>query len=332
MWRIAAAGALSAGLAMAQFLVPVAGPALGVFTPVPLLWLAWRAGLPEGRRWHMPAAALVAAALPVLLVGPDLALGLLVQFGPMTAGLAIGLARSWSVTAAVSTAAGLTVAIGFAALLIRSGFDPAAAAEAVTGQVERVVTAALARTAGDAVEAEQLVAVFVRLLPGLAVAGTAAGAWANLFALRWGVTGGWRPGERRDRKAPAEGPPAGDGADRRGHRERPPLDDWSRWAAPEPLVFVLILGGAALLVGKPAATTAGLNLLLVVGFVYFLQGLAIVGFFFRAKRVPTALRIAGYLLIGAQQLLALAVAVVGLADLWVDFRRRALRPPRSSPG
>lgn len=359
MWRIAAAGGLSAALATAQFLVPIAGAVPSLFAPLPLLWLVWRAGGGSEVGYpHVAAAGLLAAALPTILVGPAMALGLLVQFGPMAAALALGLARHWAVTPTVAAAAGLTVAVGVAVLLVRSGFDPAAAREAVAAQVERAVTAALARTAGDAVEPEPVAEAFVRLLPGLAVAGTAAGAWANLFLLRWWVTGGSRAGGHGVPRGEGDVPTGGgteEGAGPAARREgadrpeaaapgptrpesgepplppvgaQPPLDDWSRWAAPEPLVFVLVLGGAVLLLGMPAATTLGLNLLLVVGVVYFLQGLAIVGFFFRAKRVPLVLRVAGYLLIGAQQLLALVVAAVGLADLWVDFRRRALRQPR----
>ncbi len=339
-WRIGAVGSLSAALALAQFLVPIAGVLLSLFAPLPLLWLVRDAGgRPAGGArgrsasvagersgsagerstlWPVGAAALLAAGLPAV-ADPDLALGLVARFGPLTAVLGLGLRRGWSLAATVGGAAGATMAVGLAALLVLSGLDPIAAGKVVTAQVEAAVASALARTAGDALDHRPLAALFVRLLPGLALVGTLAAAWVNLFVLRW------RAGRKPDRRRAAE-----NGED--GHAGgRPPLDDWSRWSAPEPLVFVLVLGGAALLPGVPAATTVGLNLLVVVGFVYFMQGLAIVGFFFRTREIPLALRVAGYTLIGALQLLPVVVASVGLADLWVDFRRRALRPSRGGP-
>lgn len=331
VWRIVAAGGLSAALAMAQFFVPIAGALLSLFAPLPLLWLLVRdaGGRPAG------AAALLAAGLPAAVADHNLALGLVAQFGPLTAVLGLGLRRGWSLTASVGGAAAAAVAVGLAALLVRSGLDPVAASEAIAAQVEAAVSVALARTAGDAVDHRPLAALFVRLMPGLTLVGTIAAAWLNLFVLRW------RAGRTPDGKRAAEdggdgqvgaaeqaeGPQAGvrPASEVRG---RPPLDDWSRWSAPEPLVFLLILGGAALVPGEPAATTVGLNLLVVVGFVYFMQGLAIVGVFFRTREVPLALRIAGYTSIGALQLLPLVVAAVGLADLWVDFRRRLRRAAR----
>lgn len=335
LWRIAVAGSLSAALALAQFVVPIAGALLSVFAPLPLLWLVRGAGGegPAWALWPAGAAAVLAAGLPAVVGGRDLALGLLIQLGPLTAVLGVGLRRGWSLGAAVGAAAGAAMAAGLVALLVRSGLDLVAAGRAVVAQVEAAVASAVAQTAGDAVDPKPVAALFVRLLPGVALVGTVAVAWLNLFALRWWA--GRKPQEARaagreeeGRAAPpqegAAGPPAG-GRAAPETGGRPPLDDWSRWSAPEPLVFVLIVGGSALLLGVKAATTVGLNLLVVVGFVYFMQGLAIVGFFFRTREIPIALRVAGYMLIVAQQLLAVVVAAVGLADLWVDFRRRATR-------
>ncbi len=246
VWRIVAAGGLSAALAMAQFFVPIAGALLSLFAPLPLLWLLVRdaGGRPAG------AAALLAAGLPAAVADHNLALGLVAQFGPLTAVLGLGLRRGWSLTASVGGAAAAAVAVGLAALLVRSGLDPVAASEAIAAQVEAAVSVALARTAGDAVDHRPLAALFVRLMPGLTLVGTIAAAWVNLFVLRWraGRTpDGKRAGEDGQVGAAeqAEGPQAGarPAAEVRG---RPPLDDWSRWSAPEPLVFLLILGGAAL--------------------------------------------------------------------------------------
>jgi uncharacterized protein YybS (DUF2232 family) len=94
------------------------------------------------------------------------------------------------------------------------------------------------------------------------------------------------------------------------------------WKCPEPLVWALIACGFAVFV--PASewvTIVALNVLLVTGVCYFIQGLAIVAFFFHKNNVPRFLRSATYILIIFQQIFTLLVAALGLFDLWGDFRR-----------
>ncbi len=68
--------------------------------------------------------------------------------------------------------------------------------------------------------------------------------------------------------------------------------------------------------------SVGLNILIVCCLIYLLQGLAIVGFFFRRKRVPLLLRWLFYVLIAVQQYMVILVIAFGLFDIWVDFRKR----------
>jgi uncharacterized protein YybS (DUF2232 family) len=102
------------------------------------------------------------------------------------------------------------------------------------------------------------------------------------------------------------------------------LPEWpvfSLWQAPEHLVWVLIASGLAIAVGVWPARLVGLNLLTLTAVVYFLQGLAVAAFFCEKKHVPRPLRYLAYALLAFQQYLSLATAVVGLCDLWIDFRR-----------
>ena len=94
------------------------------------------------------------------------------------------------------------------------------------------------------------------------------------------------------------------------------------WKCPEQLVWALIACGFAFFVpGHGALTIVAMNVLLVTGVCYFIQGLAIIAFFFHKNRVPRFLRSATYILILFQQVFTLLVAVLGLFDLWGDFRR-----------
>lgn len=94
------------------------------------------------------------------------------------------------------------------------------------------------------------------------------------------------------------------------------------WKCPEQLVWALIACGFAFFVpANEVVTIVALNVLLVTGVCYFIQGLAIVAFFFHKNNVPRFLRSATYILIIFQQIFTLLVAALGLFDLWGDFRR-----------
>ncbi|MDD5524767.1 MAG: DUF2232 domain-containing protein, partial [Smithella sp.] len=63
------------------------------------------------------------------------------------------------------------------------------------------------------------------------------------------------------------------------------------------------------------------NIFLVTSFIYLLQGLAIVSFFFQKKNVPFFFRYLFYFLIAVQQILMIPIVAIGLFDIWIDFRK-----------
>lgn len=89
---------------------------------------------------------------------------------------------------------------------------------------------------------------------------------------------------------------------------------------PDPLVWVVIVAGFAMLVPVAAVKTVALNILIVTGFMYFLQGLAVMQHFFGRFGIPRFLRVIIYLALALQPYLLLAVAVVGIFDIWGNFR------------
>jgi uncharacterized protein YybS (DUF2232 family) len=98
--------------------------------------------------------------------------------------------------------------------------------------------------------------------------------------------------------------------------------DFREWRAPEWLVWPFVVAGFVLLIpGAEAFRTAGLNMVLVTAVFYFFHGLSIVAYYFHHKHVPRVLRGLLYLAIVFEQILTVAVMVLGLFDLWVDFRR-----------
>ncbi len=103
----------------------------------------------------------------------------------------------------------------------------------------------------------------------------------------------------------------------RGEGFRP----FAREAVPDHLVWVVIAGGLLLAAGQPAVVSLGVNLLIVLAPFYAIQGFAVFRHFFLRVRVPRALQVLSFGLFAMQPLLLIAVACVGLSDLWVDFRK-----------
>ena len=107
----------------------------------------------------------------------------------------------------------------------------------------------------------------------------------------------------------------------------PSLGNLTTWKAPEGIVWVLIASGFLVLIlplvgiKETCTMVIGMNGLIVSLFVYFLQGVAVVEYFFRSRSVPQIFRMIFYLLLVLQQYLVLIVALMGLFDLWIDWRK-----------
>lgn len=101
----------------------------------------------------------------------------------------------------------------------------------------------------------------------------------------------------------------------------PDFGDLTIWKAPEKLVWILIISGGSLLVPVNMVKIAGMNLLFICLFIYMFQGFAIVAYVFKRKNVPWFFRFIFYFLIFMQQYLILVISILGLIDLWVDFRK-----------
>lgn len=100
----------------------------------------------------------------------------------------------------------------------------------------------------------------------------------------------------------------------------PEPDPFLSFRNPDLLVWVVIAAGFSMLVPQPEIGKVGLNVLVVCGFIYFLQGLAVILAFFQRITVPSLARIIFWLALAFQPYLVLAIAILGLFDIWGDFR------------
>lgn len=98
------------------------------------------------------------------------------------------------------------------------------------------------------------------------------------------------------------------------------------WKSPDWLIAGFILAGILSVLPIERLSDIGLNLLIVVGQVYFLQGLAIVAVFMGERAWPALLRWPIYILILIQIYMMVIVAGLGLFDAWFDFRKRIRTP------
>lgn len=140
-----------------------------------------------------------------------------------------------------------------------------------------------------------IVALFTKIFPALCFIAVAGTLWLNILA-------GRRMLARLNSSA---------------HRFEP----LSHWMAPSWLVWIFIAAGIAIFLPAEKMNFAGINLFLAAAFLYFLQGLAIVSFYFQARKTSAFLRGLAYFLIAVQQILMLAIALIGFLDIWIDFRK-----------
>ncbi len=98
------------------------------------------------------------------------------------------------------------------------------------------------------------------------------------------------------------------------------------WKSPDWVVAFFILAGLFTLFEHKILQTIGLNLLIIVGQVYFFQGLAIISVFMDERKWPGMIRWPIYILILIQIYMMIIVAGFGLFDTWFDFRKRIRTP------
>ena len=101
----------------------------------------------------------------------------------------------------------------------------------------------------------------------------------------------------------------------------PDFGDLSLWKILDKVVWLVVISGILIMIPIAGLRILGLNMLIALLFIYMLQGLAIISFFFQRKNVPVFLRVFGYFLIFAQQFLLVIVVGLGLIDTWTDFRK-----------
>lgn len=101
---------------------------------------------------------------------------------------------------------------------------------------------------------------------------------------------------------------------------QPPWPAYRYWRVPENSVWLLIVAAAGFILLR--TSTIGilfLNMLLVLGAIYVLQGLAVTQAMFERWSVPTLARAFIYAMIAFQTFSVLLLAIIGIIDTWKDL-------------
>ncbi len=285
-------------LQMAAGWLGPAGILLYLFTPLPVAFILMMAGASVGG-----AAVIISTAGLFLMTSPAGALGYLLQFGIPSFVLALFLRKglSWDRATAGALAITLIASLAFFGGLkvSRDVSILASADQYIQSQIEQAMALYGENDlSGDQVRELQTVlermGSFLKTAwPGLAVS-VIGGMLLFMVIVLKRLSGG---------KFEIAGPP------------------FHLWKISEHLIWILIAAGAGALLGEGTLQMGAINLLVVILPIYFIQGLAIVTFFFRKREVPPALRTLGYVLVVILNPLPLIVTGIGVFDLWADFRK-----------
>lgn len=289
-------------LFLSGFTLPIGGTLLMLLTPQPGLRLYHSSG-------RAPVVALVAVVSVVIgtVVGPSGAALYGVTFALLTLLLPTLLEREWTIEATVGVAVLVVAGAVLAAAL--STAPPAELLSAVRTSLEEVRNEAVgvygrAGLPADVLQqlddgSRRVVELVLRVAPALLLVSIAVSVLLNLDLLR-----------RRQR---AEGRVLVFG-------------DLTRWKCPPQLVWGLIASGYGMFLPNGVIEAIALNVFALLLAIYFCQGLVIAQFYMRRWHSPLWINGLVYVFIFVEWLVATGVTLLGVFDLWADFRRLNPRP------
>lgn len=291
---IASTIACTMALCLAGVLGPTGGGAALVLLPLPVLVLGGFAGLAA-----CGLAVATSTALLALAVGADVG-AFYVAIGGLPVMLSVWALRTgWRIETSVALSAiGLLVGVVISMLWMHGDIDTlrSTAGHAwnesfdQTLDLYRILGVSDEELADLQLQRDQLMSGLLSVAPAIGVVVA-----ATVWFLNIRIARRWLPW--------------------------PQLYNLHEWQAPVWLIWVLIASGFGLFVPVDDVASVARNVFIIVLAGYFCQGLAIVSYYLQRLQLPAGLRVASYLLIGFQQVVAGIVLMLGVFDFWGDFRR-----------
>lgn len=295
--------AVTATVFITVAVIPVLGVFGAVVVPVPMLYYYSRLGRLHGIL--VLALSLTIAMTILRALGFQTAFAYFFLLGSLGPVLSEVLRKNWSIEKTVIYSAGIFLTLSLAILLYLSLISGKAPWSIIGAYISMTVQENIdlySRT-GISMQhiellrenADQITRVLAGLFPSFVFAGSAFFVWLNILEGKWlfRKRGMWYPD----------------------------FGDLSLWKTLDKMVWLVVISGIFIMIPLDGFRILGLNIMIALFFIYMLQGLAIISFFFNRKNVPVFLRVFGYFLIFAQQFLLFIVAGLGLIDTWADFRK-----------
>lgn len=247
----------------------------------------------------------------MFFLGMGLSVPYLVEMLILGMFLAYGMRRRWPMEKTVGGASLLVFLLGILVFWLNSAGAPGGVFENIEGDLRTAVEVMLKQLGGDSAEKgvleqsiRDVLPTMARLVPGAAFASALVVSWLNvLVALRYC---------------------------RIQYLPLPPWRDWSRWKSPEALVWGVVACGFSLMLPLYPLRMTALNGLLVLSIIYLFQGMSVVSFYFERWKLPRFLQAVGYGILLMQQLVTFGTILMGLFDVWFDFRRISPKTPEVS--
>jgi uncharacterized protein YybS (DUF2232 family) len=101
-------------------------------------------------------------------------------------------------------------------------------------------------------------------------------------------------------------------------------EEFQFWRLPEQLVWLLIAGALFSFVPSGFLPILGVNIVLVLSALYFFQGLAVITNLFGRWSIPRPIKFLIFFVMTIQAYGIILLALLGVADIWVNFRKPKL--------
>ncbi len=283
--------------------IPIGGLFIGLLTPLPFVY--YLAGVPLRNALQFVGIVVGFLVVISMLLGFG-KLGLFcLEFGILGLWMAQAFQHRLSIGKIIGSGTAVLIGIGVLALVFAAIGQDKGLVEMIRGyltanlNVPAKTYQSMGLPADKAVEikayAESVRNALLKVYPSLMVVGSALVVWANaILSVRLFSSKGVTLSES---------------------------EELALWKAPEYLVWGVIIAGFSLFLPVEGIRFVALNLLIVLGSVYLFQGMAILSYFLNRFRAPSWVKAVVYFFVAIQQFFLMLLALAGLFDQWINFRR-----------
>jgi len=288
---------------LVSVLVPLVGPLFSLLIPLPFLYYLSKLGLSQG--WKTGLISLLIISLIARLAGHPQLILLCFAFGIVGLIISEIFKREFTFGLTIFWGTVLMLFIGAVFLFFITLSKGTSAIELIVGYLQANVNRSVSLYEGMGLDQETMTQLkqfgtvlndlIARIYPALLIIGAGLIIWINvvvskpLFRVR-GV-------------------------------KYPDLGRTDMWHAPEYMIWGVIAAGFSLFFSITGIKFIALNTLIVLLVIYVFHGLAIIMFFFNKHNIPPWARFGVYLLIMVQAIFLVVLALSGLFDQWIDFRK-----------